>query len=179
MKVKSVRRLIAEALRAPGRHSRKKFAKLIQQAALHGLQDIARDGDYGYALEMISTLPNDMDRKALIAWYTHFSSRKLRFWTDKKTGLLRANIARNRRASDFDIEGARRTPFTSFGRARIESAATEGSRGPTSIPPKKVLQASPNVAERMRQHNKRVQASRERWRAAKEKVCAMCCQAGV
>jgi hypothetical protein len=170
MKVKILRRLIAEALRAPSRYSREKFEKLVQEAALHGLQDIARDGDYGYALEMISTLPNDIDRKALVAWYTHFSSRKLRFWTDKKSGVLRANIARNRQASDFDIEAAKGTRFTSCGPARVESLATADRQSATlAIAPKEVRRASPNVSERMSQHKTQVRASEERWRAARKK----------
>lgn len=167
MSMRVTRQLLAEALRAQGGKRGKEFVQLVQQGALQGLFHLARHGDYGYALETVSALPNGVYRKALILWYMQFSSGKLRLWTDKKTGLLRASVEKNRQASDFDIEGAKRTPFTSWLPARSEGAKTMSKRARTPVSASNdVSQAPLSAAERMKRYKKLARESAKRWRAA-------------
>jgi hypothetical protein len=157
------------------------FERLVQQAALHGLAHVAKHGDYRRVLEILVALPNGTRRGALMAWCVRFSSAKLRFRNDKTTGSLIGFLDSKWQSSDFDIEGARRTPFTTCGAKRVEwPGRTTSPAAARASPPKKAdttvsaesedgLRKSPDIAGALKLHRRRQRQSAARAAKARRK----------
>lgn len=84
-----------------------KLNTLIHETGVMVLEHAKEHGDCTRALSLVKAMPASMRRTMLVLWFETYSPIRVKFTADK-VGILKAD-AKN--FTDWDIEGAKATPF--------------------------------------------------------------------
>lgn len=107
--------LLTQAQVAPFINKLGATAKQVQAdihiAACSTLDHTREHGDYTGAQLLMNALPNGQRVKALGAWFSHFSNKKLTFKYDKETATWIGSLEKARMESDFGVDAAMITSF--------------------------------------------------------------------
>ena len=71
-------------------------------------------GDYTAILPLLNGLPNGQRKQGIVAWVSHFTSKKLTIKLDNKSKEWGAELSKDRTDKDFDIVGAMAVTFGDF-----------------------------------------------------------------